>query len=264
MIQQTINIAGIMEDSIVDGPGLRTAIFAQGCPRRCEGCHNPESWAFGTGTDMTVQDLFWRVKKNPLVRGVTFSGGEPFSQAEPFTELAKLLKANGYEVASYTGYTFEELLENGTPAQKQLLAALDILVDGEFVLAQQRKPAHPGRTPEPCPRQSRMVYGGALGGRTAVITRALRPRGTTETLAAPISCGRGSACRKRAILCAKCAKLPFCAPERSAEGNRKASAQHKASGVSQRLTALPAASAALRVKILFAIIGTFITRPVKE
>ena len=94
--------------------------------------------------------------------------------------------------------------------------------------------------------------------------RALRPRGTTETLAAPISCGRGSACRKRAILCAKCAKLPFCAPERSAEGNRKASAQHKASGVSQRLTALPAASAALRVKILFAIIGTFITRPVKE
>ena len=120
MIQQTINIAGIMEDSIVDGPGLRTAIFAQGCPRRCEGCHNPESWAFGTGTDMTVQDLFWRVKKNPL----------------PFTELAKLLKANGYEVASYTGYTFEELLENGTPAQKQLLAALDILVDGEFVLAQ--------------------------------------------------------------------------------------------------------------------------------
>ena len=78
---------------------------------------------------MTVQDLFWRVKKNPLVRGVTFSGGEPFSQAEPFTELAKLLKANGYEVASYTGYTFEELLENGTPAQKQLLAALDILVD---------------------------------------------------------------------------------------------------------------------------------------
>ena len=102
MIQQTINIAGIMEDSIVDGPGLRTAIFAQGCPRRCEGCHNPESWAFGTGTDMTVQDLFWRVKKNPLVRGVTFSGGEPFSQAEPFTELAKLLN---------DGLTYNDILE---------------------------------------------------------------------------------------------------------------------------------------------------------
>ena len=66
MIQRTINIAGIMEDSIVDGPGLRTAIFAQGCPRRCAGCHNPESWAFGTGTDMPVQALFWRVKKKLL------------------------------------------------------------------------------------------------------------------------------------------------------------------------------------------------------
>ena len=95
MIQQTINIAGIMEDSIVDGPGLRTAIFAQGCPRRCEGCHNPESWAFGTGTDMTVQDLFWRVKKNPLVRGVTFSGGEPLLQKDFLCEVLRLCKNAG-------------------------------------------------------------------------------------------------------------------------------------------------------------------------
>ena len=160
MIQQTINIAGIMEDSIVDGPGLRTAIFAQGCPRRCEGCHNPESWAFGTGTDMTVQDLFWRVKKNPLVRGVTFSGGEPFSQAEPFTELAKLLKANGYEVASYTGYTFEELLENGTPAPeaaagraghsagRRIRFGTTCNLDLRFRGSENQR--IPGRTPEPC------------------------------------------------------------------------------------------------------------------
>ena len=134
-MSETINIAGIVQDSIVDGPGLRTAIFAQGCPRRCAGCHNPESWAFGTGTSYTAEDLFWQVKKNPLVRGVTFSGGEPFSQAAGFAQLAKLLKANGYEVASYTGYTFEELLA-GAPEQKQLLGLVDILVDGEFVLAQ--------------------------------------------------------------------------------------------------------------------------------
>ena len=117
-----------------------------------------------------------------------------------------------------TGYTFEELLENGTPAQKQLLAALDILVDGEFVLAQRNldlrfrgseKPAHPGRTPEPCPGQSRMVYGGALweNGRHK---RAPRPRGTTETLAAPISCGRGSAFRKKGNLC-EVRNCPLCA-----------------------------------------------------
>ena len=132
----SINIAGIMDDSIVDGPGIRTAIFAQGCPRRCAGCHNPESHARGTGTDMTVCELVDRVKHNPLVRGVTFSGGEPFSQAEGFLALAQLLKADGYEVASYSGYTFEELQEAGTPAQQALLAELDVLVDGEFIYSQ--------------------------------------------------------------------------------------------------------------------------------
>ncbi len=131
-----INVAGIMEDSIVDGPGLRTAIFAQGCPRRCEGCHNPQSHAFGTGTDRTVDDLFAHIRKNPIVRGVTFSGGEPFSQAAPFAELGRRLKQAGYEVAAYTGYTFEALLKDGTPEQKALLETLDILIDGEFILAQ--------------------------------------------------------------------------------------------------------------------------------
>lgn len=130
-----LNLAGIMNDSIVDGPGIRTAIFAQGCPRRCEGCHNLQSHPFGTGTDYTPQELLALVQRNPLVRGVTFSGGEPFSQAEGFAVLARLLKQHGYEVASYTGYTFEQLLA-GTPAQRALLALLDVLVDGEFVLAQ--------------------------------------------------------------------------------------------------------------------------------
>lgn len=130
-----VNLAGIMDDSIVDGPGIRTVFFAQGCPRRCEGCHNPESHAFGIGTDMTAQEMFARVKKNPLVRGVTFSGGEPFSQAAGFAALAKMLKADGYEVASYTGFTFEQL-QNGTPEQQELLSFLDVLVDGEFILAQ--------------------------------------------------------------------------------------------------------------------------------
>ena len=131
-----IRLAGLEPESIVDGPGYRFTVFVQGCPHNCPGCHNPQTHDFSGGHLADTDDVIAHFGKNPLVRGVTFSGGEPFSQAEPFTELAKLLKANGYEVASYTGYTFEELLENGTPAQKQLLAALDILVDGEFVLAQ--------------------------------------------------------------------------------------------------------------------------------
>ena len=132
----TIDMAGIAGDSIVDGPGIRTAYFAQGCPHHCEGCHNPETWAFGGGTPMDAETLAGIAKSNPLCRGVTFSGGEPFAQAEGFCELAELLKADGYEIASYTGYTFEYLRDRGTPAQKKLLSLLDVLVDGPFVLAE--------------------------------------------------------------------------------------------------------------------------------
>ena len=130
-----LDLSGIVSDSIVDGPGIRTAIFSQGCPHHCQGCHNPETWDFGTGTPMEEETLFQIVKSNPLCRGVTFSGGEPFAQAEGFAKLAKLLKAEGYEVASYTGYTFQQLL-SGTPAQQELLRSIDILIDGPFMLDQ--------------------------------------------------------------------------------------------------------------------------------
>ena len=132
---QVINVACVIDESIVDGPGIRTAIFAQGCPRRCEGCHNPHSHPFGTGTDCTVEELYSRIRRDPLVHGVTFSGGEPFCQAAPFAALAEQLKAAGYEIAAYTGYTFEELLA-GTQEQRDLLSRLDVLIDGEFVLAE--------------------------------------------------------------------------------------------------------------------------------
>jgi len=132
----TISMAGIAGDSIVDGPGIRTAYFAQGCPHHCEGCHNPETWDFEGGTPMDTQMLANIARSNPLCRGVTFSGGEPFAQAEGFAELAELLKADGYEIASYTGYTFEHLRDDGTDAQKRLLSLLDVLVDGPFVLAE--------------------------------------------------------------------------------------------------------------------------------
>lgn len=128
-----LDLSGIVSDSIVDGPGIRTTIFSQGCPHHCQGCHNPETWEFGTGTQMAEERLLQIVEENPLCRGVTFSGGEPFAQAEGFCKLAKLLKEKGYEVASYSGYTFEQLL-GGTKAQQELLANIDILIDGPFVL----------------------------------------------------------------------------------------------------------------------------------
>ncbi len=128
-----LDLAGIVTDSIVDGPGIRTCVFCQGCVHHCKGCHNPETWEFGCGTPMDEESIFEIVRSNPLCRGVTFSGGEPFAQAEGFAKLAKLLKAAGYEVASYSGYTFEQLL-HGTSAQKSLLEAIDVLIDGPFLL----------------------------------------------------------------------------------------------------------------------------------
>ena len=130
-----LDLSGIVSDSIVDGPGIRTTIFSQGCPHYCEGCHNPETWAFGCGTTVSVEAIVDIVKSNPLCRGVTFSGGEPFSQAAAFAKLAVLLKELGYEVASYSGYTFEALLE-GSDDQKKLLESIDILIDGPFLQAQ--------------------------------------------------------------------------------------------------------------------------------
>lgn len=130
-----LELAGIVTDSIVDGPGIRTCVFCQGCPHHCQGCHNPETWDFGCGTAMEEERVIQIVRSNPLCRGVTFSGGEPFAQAEGFAKLARLLKDAGYEVASYSGYTFEQLL-CGTPAQQELLSLIDVLIDGPFVLAE--------------------------------------------------------------------------------------------------------------------------------
>jgi len=130
-----LDLAGIVNDSIVDGPGIRMTVFCQGCPHHCAGCHNPETWEFGCGTPMEEERIVDIVRTNPLCRGVTFSGGEPFAQAEGFGKLARLLKEKGYEVASYSGYTFEQLLK-GTEAQKKLLQSIDVLIDGPFVLSE--------------------------------------------------------------------------------------------------------------------------------
>jgi anaerobic ribonucleoside-triphosphate reductase activating protein len=130
-----LHLAGFVGDSIVDGPGLRCALFGQGCPHACPGCHNPETQPFAGGEEVSIEEAYRRIKAYPLCKGITFSGGEPFSQAEAFAALACLLRADGYELAAYSGYTFEEL-QNGAPEQKELLTLLDILIDGRFVLVE--------------------------------------------------------------------------------------------------------------------------------
>jgi len=128
----TINLAGFDDDSITNGPGLRAVVYAQGCPHRCPGCHNPQTHEFDVGENRTVEELFTRIRQNPLVKGVTFSGGEPLAQPEAFAALARLLREAHYEIAIYSGYTFEELLTLPDPAVMELLKLADVLVDGPY------------------------------------------------------------------------------------------------------------------------------------
>ena len=131
-----LRIAGTVGDSIVDGPGLRLTVFTQGCPHHCPGCHNPQTHDFSGGYDATVEELFAQYRENPLLRGVTLSGGEPFCQPAPLAELARLVHGAGGDVFCYTGYTYEQLLAMDDPAVASLLDEVDVLIDGPFLLAE--------------------------------------------------------------------------------------------------------------------------------
>lgn len=126
-----LRVAGVIEESIVDGPGLRFVLFLQGCRTHCKGCQNPQTWDFDGGTLVSCQDILSRVQGDPLVHGITFSGGEPFEQAQALVPLAAELKARGYHLMAFSGYTLEQLREK--PECEELLSLLDILVDGPFM-----------------------------------------------------------------------------------------------------------------------------------
>lgn len=132
-----LRIAGTVNDSIVDGPGIRFTVFTQGCPHRCEGCHNPQTHDFNGGELVDTYELLKKITSNPLLDGVTFSGGEPFCQAEALAELGERAKESGLNIITYTGYDFETLYESQDKnGWGKLLAVTDILIDGKFILAQ--------------------------------------------------------------------------------------------------------------------------------
>lgn len=129
-----LRIAGTIGESIVDGPGIRYVLFTQGCPHGCPGCHNPQTHDFNGGKVVDTALLLADIRKNPFVKAVTFSGGEPFAQPLALAELASALKEQGYHLMSYSGYTFEQLLQREDA--RPLLDKLDLLVDGPFVESQ--------------------------------------------------------------------------------------------------------------------------------
>ena len=127
-----MRIANFIHDSIVDGEGLRFTLFVQGCRHNCKGCHNPQTHDPNGGREVTEQEIIAEMLSNPLLDGLTLSGGEPFDQDASCAIIAKAAKDAGLNVWAYTGYTLEQLREKNT----ELLPLVDVLVDGPFVLEQ--------------------------------------------------------------------------------------------------------------------------------
>ena len=135
-----IRIAGVVRESFVDGPGIRFTVFCQGCPHHCVGCHNPATHDFNGGYDCEIEKILDAVSKNPMLDGITFSGGDPLCQPEAFLELAREIRSRfpQLNIVIFTGYTYEELQQmwDGRPALKALLDLTDYLIDGRYIQEQ--------------------------------------------------------------------------------------------------------------------------------
>lgn len=127
-----LRISGFANDSIVDGEGIRLTIFTQGCPHHCIGCHNPHTHSLDGGYFMDIEEIVQLAAENPLLDGVTLSGGEPFLQAKTCSILAKKLHQYHLNIWTYTGYTFETLWNEKRPDWISLLKQTDVLIDGPF------------------------------------------------------------------------------------------------------------------------------------
>ena len=124
--------ADLQPDSIVDGEGIRTVVWTQGCPHQCKGCHNPQTHDFNGGVEVDVEEVVEALKEVRNQDGITLSGGDPVCQSEACYEISKAAHEMGLNVWCYTGFTYEAMLQN--PSRRKLLEEIDVLVDGKFVL----------------------------------------------------------------------------------------------------------------------------------
>ena len=131
----TLRIGGIEPESIVDGPGFRYALFVQGCDFRCPGCHNSQLQTFSGGREITSGEVLRDIQANPLLDGLTLSGGDPFTQAAACAALAEQVRGMGLSVVTFTGYLWEDLLASGREDWLRLIEASDVVVDGPFIMA---------------------------------------------------------------------------------------------------------------------------------
>lgn len=131
----SLNVSGIIYESMVDGPGLRTVLFTQGCPHHCPGCHNMSTWAYKKNQIHDTQELGRLLIEQTPSKALTFSGGEPFVQAKACSEIAVLLREEGFNLWSYTGYNWEDLISLHNRDISRFLSQLDVVVDGRFILS---------------------------------------------------------------------------------------------------------------------------------
>lgn len=136
LCHKPLRIAGTVKDSIVDGPGIRYVIFTQGCPHHCPGCHNPQTHDFQGGYEKAQDEILEEIFQNPILSGVTFSGGEPFCQPEGLLPIAEAIKEKGIHLTIFTGYLLDQLYQMDNSAVKRLLELADMIVDGPFILAE--------------------------------------------------------------------------------------------------------------------------------
>ncbi len=129
-----IRLSGIAYESLVNGPGIRRVLFAQGCTHNCKNCFNPDTHSFDGGELRDVDKIIKDIIENPILKGVTFSGGDPWEQADKFAYIAKELKKKNINIWSYTGYTYEYILKYKATRSgwNELLEYIDVLVDGKF------------------------------------------------------------------------------------------------------------------------------------
>ena len=129
-----LSVINIIEDTMVDGPGFRTAIYAAGCKHQCKGCHNPQSWDFNAGHMMSTSQIMRIIKQDPFAN-VSFSGGDPMYQPDGFTELAQAIRQQTNKtIWCWTGFSYEMLLR--MPKQRRLIELIDVLVDGPYIESQ--------------------------------------------------------------------------------------------------------------------------------
>ena len=134
-----LRLAGIIHESVVDGPGFRSVVFVQGCPHHCPGCHSPQTQSFKGGKIKDVSQIAKEILARPLLDGITFSGGEPFAQAQGLSVLTQgIFKKKKVNLWVYSGYLFNDLkkMAKKDPDIANLLKMADVLIDGSFILDQ--------------------------------------------------------------------------------------------------------------------------------